>query len=165
MKLGWRFPNRPRCTWILLCWRRGPQREVYGAGSARENDEDDDVGGCTKHGRAAVLGKEGARLLEGDRADTGDSTLKSDQEPAMKVTLSQVSRHRAAGGREGRTVIKHSAVEDSKGNGVVERVVKSIEGQTRVARSELEMRIGAKIEPEHAVMTWLIEYVSLLVHR
>ena len=27
------------------------------------------------------------------------------------------------------------------------------------------MRIGAKIEPEHAVMTWLIEYVSLLFHR
>ncbi len=82
----------------------------------------------------------------------------------MKVILSQVSRHRAAAGG-GRTVIKHSAVEDSKGNGVVERVVKSIEGQTRVARSALEMRIGANIEPEHAVMTWLIEYVSLLFHR
>ena len=76
-------------------------------------------------------------------ADTGDSTLKSDQEPAMKVTLSQVSRHRAAAGG-GRTVIKHSAVEDSKGNGVVERVVKSIGGQSRVARSDWrEDRAGA----------------------
>ena len=56
-------------------------------------------------------------------------------------------------------------MEDSKGNGVIERAVKSIEGQTRVARSALEMRIGAKIEPEHAVMTWLIEYVSLLLNR
>ena len=34
--------------------------------------------------------------------------------------------------------------------------MKSIEGQIRVARSALEMRIAAKIEPEHAVMTWLI---------
>ena len=82
----------------------------------------------------------------------------------MKVILSQVSRHRAAAGG-GRTVIKHSAVEDSKGNGVVERVVKSIEDQTRVAKSATEMWIGAKIEPEHAVMIWLIEYVSMLFHR
>ena len=97
-------------------------------------------------------------------ADTGDITLKSDQEPAMKAVLSEVSRHRAAAGG-GRTVIEHSAVEDSKGNGVVERAVKSIEEQIRVARSALEMRNGAKIEPEHAVMTWLIEYVSLLLKR
>ena len=82
----------------------------------------------------------------------------------MKALLSEVSRHRAAAGR-GPTVIEHSAVEDSKGNGVIERAVKSIEGQTRVARSALEMRIGAKIEPEHAVVTWLIEYVSLLLNR
>ena len=57
----------------------------------------------------------------------------TDQEPAMKALLSEVSRHRAAAGG-GRTVIEHSAVEDSKGNGVVERVVKSIEEQIRVAR-------------------------------
>ena len=69
----------------------------------------------------------------------------------MKDLLSEVSRHRAAAGG-GRTVIEHSAVEDSKGNGVIERALKSIEGQTRVARSALEMRIGAKFEPEHAVM-------------
>ena len=97
-------------------------------------------------------------------ADTGDITLKSDQEQAMKALLSEVSRHRAAAGG-GQTVIEHSAVEDSKGNGVIERAVTSIEGQTRVARSALEMRIGAKIEPEHAVITWLIEYVSLLLNR
>ena len=46
----------------------------------------------------------------------------------MKVILSQVSRYRAAAGG-GRIVIKHSAAEDSKGNGVVERVVKSIRGR------------------------------------
>ena len=56
-------------------------------------------------------------------ADTGDITLKSDQEPAMKALLSEVSRHRAAAGG-GRSVIEHSAVEDSKGNGVIERAVK-----------------------------------------
>ena len=43
--------------------------------------------------------------------------------------------------------------------------MKSIEGQTRVARSALEMRTGAKIELVHAVMTWLIEYDSLLLNQ
>ena len=94
-------------------------------------------------------------------ADTGDITLRSDQEPEMKAVLSEVSRHRTAAGG-GRAVIEHSTAEDSKGNGVVERYVKSIEGKIRVARSTLEMRIGAQIELEHAVM--LIEYVSLLLN-
>ena len=114
-------------------------------------------------GKRQFLARRVQAFLREIGADTGDITLKSDQEPAMKALLSEVSRHRAAAGG-GRTVIEHSAVEDSKGNGVIERAVKSIEGQTRVARSALEMRIGAKIEPEHAVMTWLIEYVSLLLN-
>ena len=115
-------------------------------------------------GKRQFLARRVQAFLREIGADTGDITLKSDQEPAMKALLSEVSRHRAAAGG-GRTVTEHSAVEDSKGNGVIERAVKSIEGQTRVARSALEMRIGAKIEPEHAVMTWLIENVSLLLNR
>jgi hypothetical protein len=115
-------------------------------------------------GEQQFLAKRVQAFLKEIGADTGDITLRSDQEPAMKVLLSEVSKHRAAAGG-GRTVIEHSAVEDSKGNGVIERAVKSIEGQTRVARSALEARIGAKIEPEHAVMTWLIEHVSLLLNR
>ena len=114
-------------------------------------------------GERQFLARRVQTFLKEIGADTGDITLKSDREPAMKAVLSEVSRHRAAAG--GRTVIFHSAVEDSKGNGVVERAVKSIEGQIRVARSALEMRIGAKIELEHAVMTWLIEYISLLLNR
>ena len=91
-------------------------------------------------GERQFLARRVQAFLKEIGADTGDITLKSDQEPAMKAVLSEVSRHRAAAGG-GRTVIEHSAVEDSKGNGVVERAVK------------------------HAVMTWLIEYVSLLLNR
>ena len=115
-------------------------------------------------GERQFLARRVQAFLKEIGADTGDITLKSDQDPARKAVLGEVSRHRAAAGG-GRTVIEHSAVEDSKSNGVVERAVKSIEGQIRVARSALEMRIGVKIEPEHAVMTWLIEYVSLLLNR
>ena len=66
-------------------------------------------------------------------ADKGVLTLKSDQEPAIVAVLNEVSRRRAGAGG-GRTVIEHSAVGDSKGNGVIERAVKSVEGQVRVAR-------------------------------
>ena len=51
----------------------------------------------------------------------------------MKAVLSEVSRHRAAAGG-GRTVIEHSAVEDIKGNGVVDRAVKSIRSEWRGQR-------------------------------
>ena len=115
-------------------------------------------------GERQFLARRVQAFLQEIGADTGDITLKRDQEPAMKAVLSEVSRHRAAAGG-GRTVIEHSAVVDSKGNGVVERAVKSIEEEIRVARSALEMRIGVKIEPEHAVMAQLIEYVSLLLNR
>jgi hypothetical protein len=97
-------------------------------------------------------------------ADKGDITVKSDQEPAMVAVLNEVSRHRAAGGG-GRTVIEHSAVGDSKGNGIIERAIKSIEGQARVAKSALEARLKAKLSQDHAVIPWLIEYVSLILNR
>ena len=97
-------------------------------------------------------------------ADKGHITMKSDQEPAIVAVLNEISRHRAGAGG-GRTVIEHSPVGDSKGNGVIERGIKSVEGQIRVARSALEARLKAKIDVDHAVMTWLIEYVALTLSR
>ena len=90
-------------------------------------------------GERQFLARRVQAFLKEIGADTGDITLKSDQEPAMKAVLSEVSRHRAAAGGV-RSVIEHSAVEDSKGNGVVERAAKSIKGQIRVARSALDWR-------------------------
>ena len=40
-----------------------------------------------------------------------------------------------------------------------------MEGQVRVARSALEARLKARLSHDHAVLTWLIEYVSLLLNR
>ena len=70
-------------------------------------------------------------------ADTGDITLKSD--PGARRCWQFLAMCRGIVQRRGgRTVIEHSAVVDSKGNGVVERAVKSIEEEIRVARSALE---------------------------
>ena len=64
-------------------------------------------------GERQFLARRVQAFLKEIGADTGDITLKSDQEPAMKAVLCLVSRHRAAAG--GGIVIEHSAVEDSKG--------------------------------------------------
>ena len=86
--------------------------------------------------------------------DKGDITAKTDQEPATLADLSEIARHRAAAGG-GRLVPEHSPVEDSKGNGVTQRAVKSVEAQIRVAGSTLEGRIRARLEPDHPVFPWL----------
>ena len=70
-------------------------------------------------------------------ADQGDITIKSDQEPALIALVREIGSHRAAGGG-GRMVVESSPVGDSQGNGVVERVIKSVQGQIRVLRSALE---------------------------
>ena len=96
--------------------------------------------------------------------DKGDITVKTDQEPALLAAVDEIARHRAAGGG-GRTVQEQSPVYDSKGNGFIERAVKSLVAQVRVGRSALEARIGATLEHSHAVLTWLVEYSAFLLNR
>ena len=97
-------------------------------------------------------------------AGQGDITIKSDQEPALIALVREIGSHRAAGGG-GRMVVESSPVGDSQGNGVVERVIMSVQGQIRVLRSALEDRIKAKLEPDHPVLAWMCEYASVLLNR
>ena len=97
-------------------------------------------------------------------ADQGDIVVKCDQEPAMASLTREIGAHRAAGGGA-RMVVESSPVGDSKGNGMIERAVKSVQGQVRVLRSALEERIGAKLDPHHAVFPWMVEYASLMLNR
>ena len=93
-----------------------------------------------------------------------DIVLKSDQEPTMKTIVEDTCRARAKRGAM-RTVVEHSPLYSSKSNGVVERAVKSVEGQMRVMRSALESRRGVVLEVNHAVWPWLVEYASYLLNR
>ena len=97
-------------------------------------------------------------------ADKGDITVKTDQEPAMKAIVNEVARHRAEGGG-GRMIQEHSPVGDSKGNGIIERAVKSVVGQMRVMRSAIESRVNAKLDPDHPVFAWIAEHASVLLNR
>jgi hypothetical protein len=53
---------------------------------------------------------------------------------------------------------------DSSGNEVIELVVKSVAVRERLPRSVLDQHFKAEIEPEHAVMMWLVDYVSILLN-
>ena len=93
-----------------------------------------------------------------------DLTLKSDQEAVMIALLQDISRARAKKGAM-RTVIEHSPIYGSKSNGVVERAVKSVEGQIRVMKSALQDRLAVIIGIHHPILTWLVEYASFLINR
>lgn len=71
-------------------------------------------------GESEFLARRAQAFLQEIGPDKGAMTLRSDQEPAMKTLLNEVSRHRAAKGG-GRTVIEHRAVGDGQGNSVSSR--------------------------------------------
>ena len=84
--------------------------------------------------------------------------MKSDQEPAIIKLLEHVRDHKGADLVQ--LGIEHSPVRDSQANGMVERAVQSIEGQIRTMLLALEAKIDAKIDPDDAVLPWLIIYAG-----
>lgn len=65
--------------------------------------------------------------------EQGDLTVKTDQEEAMKSIVTAVGRVRAAAGG-GRMTVEMSPVGQSQSNGIAERAIQSVEGQTRVLK-------------------------------
>ena len=72
----------------------------------------------------------------------GDLLAKFDQEPAIKGLVKGIVDERA----EGRRVVEESPVGSSASNGIVERAVQELEGQSRVLLSSLQDRLGKRID-------------------
>ena len=90
-----------------------------------------------------------------------DVIVKTDQEPAIKFLVDDVCMARI-----GARTIRELAPNNSKGsNGVVERVVQSVEQFIRTLKSALDERMAVKIDTFHPVLTWLCEYAGLLLNR
>ena len=70
-----------------------------------------------------------------------DIVLKSDQEPALKAVIDEVASRR----KECRSVKEHSPVGESQANGAVESAIKSVQGQVRTLKSNLENSIGQRL--------------------
>ena len=94
----------------------------------------------------------------------GDVIVKSDNEPALRDLVEAWAKLRAAEGG-GKMVMENSPVGSSQSNGVVERGIQAVQGMIRTLRSALEDRWGVKLEVDHVVWTWLVEYAGWLLTR
>ena len=92
-----------------------------------------------------------------------DVVVKTDQEPAIKHLVDEIGRRKGEVG--GRWIKENSPVDSHASNGIVERAVRSVQGQVRVLKGALEDRWGAKITAKHMVIPWLMEYASHLLNR
>ena len=68
----------------------------------------------------------------------GDVVVKSDQEPAMMTLVEDSGGPKAAGGSLGTYWVESSPVGSNASNGVVERSIRTVEGQIRVMKIVLE---------------------------
>ena len=76
--------------------------------------------------------------------ESGDVTMKSDQEPSKVSILKDIEKVRATE-KGGRYVLEHSPVGSSVTNGIIERFIQTVGGQVRSMRSALEARWGVNI--------------------
>ena len=87
--------------------------------------------------------------------------LKSDQEPAIQDFVREIARMRSPA----EMLKEESPVGSSASNGVVERGVQTVQGQVRVLKDAFETRISTKVDGSHNIISWMIEFASVLVNR
>ena len=90
----------------------------------------------------------------------GKIALKTDQEPSIRAWARAVAQKRTAD-----TVPEVSPVGESQANGLAEQAVGEIKGMIKTLKHSLQENLKANLEPQHAVMTWLVEYAGLLLSR
>ena len=91
-------------------------------------------------------------------------TLKTDDEPALVAMVDVVAKVRASR-RAQQIILENSSAHSSKSNGLIERVVQTIQGMVRTLRSAIEERWMVKLDPEIALWMWLVEQAGWLVNR
>ena len=90
--------------------------------------------------------------------------MKTDNEPALVKVVEEVGRLRAAKGGRG-LVVENSPVHSSKSNGYIERSIQGVQGMIRTWRSSLEEKWGVKLDAEHRIWPWLVEWIGWLMSR
>ena len=110
-----------------------------------------------------------ARRVEGSLREIGclaiDINVKTDNEEAIKHLAEEVGRVRAAAGGQGRYNLETSPAYSSSSNGIVERGIRSVQAQVRVIRSALEEKLNVKVDSQHSVWPWIVEYAAFLLNR
>ena len=88
--------------------------------------------------------------------------LKCDQGSALKKVIDGAKIHRGPGTQ---TMTENSAVGDSKGNGLVERANRTVEGQVRTMVMALESKLSKTIDASSGVFPWLVLHAGTLLNR
>ena len=62
-------------------------------------------------------------------------------------------------------VPENSAVGESQTNGRAERAVQRVEDQLRTFLGELESRLGYQLKSNAPILSWLVEYVAVVLNK
>ena len=86
--------------------------------------------------------------------------LKSDQEAAIVNVVETIAER-----RRGETVPQGAAQGDSQGNGEVESWIKVVKEQVRTFKNSLESHIRERVETDHPVWPWMVEWAAQTLNR
>ncbi len=64
-----------------------------------------------------------------------------------------------------RTMVEESPVGSKGSNGLAEKAVQDIDGQSRAIEMALEGRIGQKVDAESCIVAFMAEHAAYLVNR
>ena len=86
--------------------------------------------------------------------------IKNGQAPELQRLKREIAAR-----REAPTVPLDVPVKESKGNGAVEKVLLTWQGQFRTLRDHLEFMMDTPFGPRHPVLTWCAWWAGLLLNR
>ena len=90
-----------------------------------------------------------------------DFVIKSDQENAIKYVVDYVCVARTGA----KTINMNSPTGVKGSNGVIERAAQAVEGQLRTMKDVSDARYKQMTPAEHCIVTWLVNYVSVLFNK
>ena len=79
--------------------------------------------------------------------------IRSDQESPLRAVVEKLAKERG----------EAQTVRSPRSNGVVERAIKEVEDQMRIMKSALDHNMNTDIRAESSTLTWMIEFVGLLI--
>ena len=89
--------------------------------------------------------------------------MKSDNQPELASLIASCTLRAMKSGS--RMIIQNSPVGRSKGNGVIERAIRSAKGMIWTACSEFEERWRVKIHVTHPIWPWITVHAGFLLTR
>ena len=132
------------CQWTFgFLERRNPRIESC-AGHPRTETQDD-VGWLVprKGTEFPWIAKRAAKFIE--QFGHNRVTLRCDNEPAIEALAREIAQARQEGSQ---TLSERPPVGESQSNGIIERAVGLVAGQTRTTKAALEHRIGTRVPPD-----------------